>query len=101
MLAYMNKDAYEETLRTQQVCYFSRSRQKLWRKGESSGHVQHLKHIYYDCDADAILVKVHQVGGAACHEGYESCFFQEVEPNSGSIEIIAEKVFDPSEVYGN
>ena len=100
MLAYMNKDAYEETLKTREVCYFSRSRQKLWRKGESSGHVQKLKHIFYDCDADAILVKVEQIGGAACHEGYESCFFQEVDPNSGASTIVAEKVFDPDVVYG-
>lgn len=101
MLAYMNKEAYEETLKTREVCYYSRSRQKLWRKGESSGHVQKLKHIFYDCDADAILVKVEQIGGAACHEGYESCFFKEVDPNSGTTSIIAEKVFDPDAVYGS
>ena len=101
MLAYMNREAYLETLRTREVCYYSRSRQSLWRKGESSGHVQKLKHIYYDCDADAILVKVDQIGGAACHEGYESCFFREVDPESGVAEVIAEKVFDPDEVYGS
>ena len=69
MLAYMNKEAYEETLNTRQVCYYSRSRQRLWRKGEQSGNVQELKHVFYDCDADTILVQVKQFGGAACHEG--------------------------------
>ena len=100
MLAYMNADAYAETLRTRRVCYYSRSRQRLWRKGEESGHVQHLKHLYYDCDADTLLVKVEQVGGAACHEGYASCFFREIDPASGSVQVIAERVFDPAEVYG-
>ena len=99
MLAYMNADAYAETLATRRVCYYSRSRKRLWRKGEQSGHVQHLKHLYYDCDADAVLVKVEQVGGAACHEGYASCFFREVDPSSGAAEVIAERVFDPAEVY--
>ena len=101
MLAYMNQAAYEETLKTRRVCYYSRSRQSLWRKGETSGHVQKLKHIYYDCDADAVLVKVEQIGGAACHEGYESCFFREIDPASGEDSIIAEKVFDPETVYGS
>ena len=100
MLAYMNAEAFEETLRTRQVCYFSRSRQTLWRKGETSGNVQHLKHIYYDCDADTILVKVEQVGGAACHEGYRSCFFQELDPATGEVQKVLERVFDPKEVYG-
>ena len=100
MLAYMNADAYAETLRTRRVCYYSRSRQRLWRKGEESGHVQHLKHLYYDCDADTLLVKVEQVGGAACHEGYASCFFREIDPASGNAQVIAERVFDPAEVYG-
>ena len=101
MLAYMNRAAYEETLQSRQVCYYSRSRQSLWRKGETSGHVQKLKHIYYDCDADTILVKVEQVGGAACHEGYESCFFREIDPASGESSIIAKKVFNPEAVYGS
>ncbi len=101
MLAYMNRAAYEETLQTRKVCYYSRSRQTLWRKGETSGHIQKLKHIYYDCDADAVLVKVEQVGGAACHEGYESCFFREIDSTTGKPTVIAEKVFDPQEVYGS
>lgn len=101
MLAYMNQVAYEETLKTRNVCYYSRSRQTLWRKGETSGHVQKLKHIYYDCDADTLLIQVEQVGGAACHEGYESCFFREIDPSTGESTIIAQKVFDPKDVYGS
>ena len=99
MLAYMNADAYAETLATGRVCYYSRSRQRLWRKGEESGNVQHVKHLYYDCDADTVLVKVEQVGGAACHEGYASCFFREVDLQTGAVEVIAERVFDPAKVY--
>ena len=100
MLAYMNKDAYTETLKSRKVCYFSRSRNRLWRKGEESGHVQELRQIFYDCDADTILVKVEQVGGAACHEGYESCFFREINPDTGLGTVIADRVFDPKKVYG-
>jgi phosphoribosyl-AMP cyclohydrolase len=99
MLAYMNREAYEETLKTGRACYFSRSRQKLWRKGEESGNVQELKEIFYDCDADTLLVKVHQIGGAACHEGYRSCFFRKIDPASGKVQTIGERVFDPAEVY--
>lgn len=99
MLAYMNAAAYAETLATRRVCYYSRSRRKLWRKGEESGNVQHLGRIYYDCDADAVLVKVEQVGGAACHEGYRSCFFREIDPDTGAAKVIAERVFDPAVVY--
>ncbi|HIC35797.1 MAG TPA: phosphoribosyl-AMP cyclohydrolase [Gammaproteobacteria bacterium] len=100
MLAYMNEDAYVETLKTGRVCYFSRSRNRLWRKGEESGHVQELSQIFYDCDADTILIKVDQIGGAACHEGYESCFFREINPETGDATVIADRVFDPAEVYG-
>src|ERR1700722_15117108 len=78
MLAWMNREAYEETVRTGRAVYFSRSRNRLWRKGEESGHVQEVREIYLDCDADTILLKVHQTGGAACHEGYASCFFRRV-----------------------
>ena len=99
MLAYMNRAAWDETLRTGRVCYFSRSRQKLWRKGEESGNVQELKSVYFDCDADTILVKVKQVGGAACHEGYRSCFFRQIDPASGEVTVIGSRVFDPAEVY--
>lgn len=98
MLAYMNEEAWEETKRTGRVCYFSRSRNKLWRKGEESGNVQEVKSIYFDCDADTLLIKVNQIGGAACHEGYRSCFFRRVS-DDGSVEVVGERVFDPSEVY--
>ena len=99
MLAYMNQEAYEETLKTGRVVYYSRSRQKLWRKGEESGNVQELQSIFYDCDADTLLVKVNQIGGAACHEGYRSCFFRKIDPATGDVEVVGDRVFDPAEVY--
>lgn len=99
MLAYMNRTAYDETLKTGRVCYYSRSRQKLWRKGEESGNVQEVKGIFYDCDADTLLVRVNQIGGAACHEGYRSCFFRKIDPATGQVEVVGERVFDPAEVY--
>ena len=99
MLAYMNQDAWQETCSTGRVCYYSRSRDKLWRKGEESGNFQEVKSIYYDCDADTLLVKVTQHGGAACHEGYRSCFFREVDTDSGESRVIAERVFNPDDVY--
>lgn len=99
MLAYMNQEAYEETLRTGRVVYYSRSRKKLWRKGEESGNVQELREVYFDCDADTLLVKVNQVGGAACHEGYRTCFFRRVDPQSCAVTTVGERVFDPSVVY--
>ena len=100
MLAYMNREAFEETLRTGRVCYFSRSRNRLWRKGEESGHVQELRSIYFDCDADTLLVKVHRIGGAACHEGYRSCFFRRIDDASGEkVAVVVERVFDPKQVY--
>jgi phosphoribosyl-AMP cyclohydrolase len=100
MLAYMNAEAYAETLKTGRVVYYSRSRQKLWRKGEESGNVQQLKSIYFDCDADAVLVKVHQVGGAACHEGFPSCFFRQIDLATQQVTVVGERVFDPQQVYG-
>lgn len=99
MLAYMNEEAYGETLRTGRVCYFSRSRNKLWRKGEESGNVQEVKSIYFDCDADALLVKVHQIGGAACHEGFQSCFFRKITADGTACEVQGERLFDPAAVY--
>ncbi len=99
MLAYMNQQAYDETLRTGRVCYWSRSRGKLWRKGEESGNVQELRSIYFDCDADTLLVKVHQIGGAACHEGYRSCFFRQIDPQTRSVTVQGERIFDPAQVY--
>ena len=97
MLAWMNREAYEETLRTRRAVYFSRSRNRLWRKGEESGHFQEVREVLIDCDADTILLKVHQIGGAACHEGYASWFFRRVEGDEAK--VIAEKVFDPKAVY--
>ncbi|MDA0285539.1 MAG: phosphoribosyl-AMP cyclohydrolase, partial [Planctomycetota bacterium] len=95
MLAYMNQEAWQETIQTRRVCYYSRSRQKLWRKGEESGNTQEVKSIFYDCDADTLLIRVNQIGGAACHEGYRSCFFRRINPASGDVEVIGERIFDP------
>ena len=97
MLAYMNREAFEETLNTGRACYYSRSRSKLWRKGEESGNVQKVREVRVDCDRDTIVLKVEQVGGAACHTGYRSCFYRKIE-NGGLVED-GEKVFDPKEVY--
>lgn len=97
MLAYMNEESYRETMETGRAVYFSRSRGKLWRKGEESGNVQQLKGIYLDCDRDTILLKVTQIGGAACHEGYKSCFFREATEEG--LKVVGERVFDPAEVY--
>jgi phosphoribosyl-AMP cyclohydrolase len=99
MLAWMNREAYDETVRTGRAVYFSRSRNRLWRKGEESGHFQEVKGIFLDCDADTVLLKVNQIGGAACHEGYASCFFREVKGDQ--LHVIAERVFDPNVVYGS
>jgi phosphoribosyl-AMP cyclohydrolase len=97
MLAWMNREAYDETVRTGRACYFSRSRGRLWRKGEESGHVQEVRQIFLDCDADTVLLKVRQVGGAACHEGYRSCFFRRVDGDR--LQVVGERVFDPRQVY--
>ena len=97
MLAWMNEEAYDETLKSGRAVYWSRSRSKLWRKGEESGNVQEVVGVYLDCDADTILLKVRQVGVAACHEGYRSCFFRKVEGDAVSVEGI--RLFDPARVY--
>lgn len=97
MLAWMNREAFEETVRTRRAVYFSRSRNKLWRKGEESGHVQEVKDVFIDCDGDTVLLKVKQVGGAACHEGYASCFFRRLD--NGDFAVVGERVFDPKAVY--
>ena len=96
MLAWMNEEALAETVRTGRAVYYSRSRGKLWHKGEESGHVQTVKGIYVDCDADTILLNVEQ-SGAACHEGYRSCFFRELTPEGAK--VIAERLVDPATVY--
>jgi phosphoribosyl-AMP cyclohydrolase len=97
MVAFMNKEAWEATLATGKATYYSRSRQELWVKGKSSGNLQLVKEIRIDCDNDAVLLRVEQLGGAACHTGYRSCFFKHVD--GGSIKIIGKPVFDPKEVY--
>jgi len=97
MLAFMNQAAWEETLKTGRATYYSRTRDTLWVKGLTSGHIQHVKEIRVDCDADTVLLKVEQVGGAACHTGYASCFYQKVE--AGALVVVGQPVFDPKEVY--
>lgn len=97
MLAWMNHEAYEETLRTGRACYFSRSRNRLWRKGEESGHVQEVREVFVDCDADTILLKVRQIGDAACHDGYRSCFYRRV--GADGLHVVGQRVFDPKQVY--
>ena len=108
MVAFMNKEAVEQTLKTKKAHYYSTSRQKQWLKGESSGNVQTVKEMYIDCDADAIIMKVEQIG-AACHEGYRSCFFRQLDIDKENIDIdnltdddvkvISERLFDPKEMY--
>jgi phosphoribosyl-AMP cyclohydrolase len=97
MVAQMNRAAWEETLATGRAVYFSRRRGRLWRKGEESGNIQHVRAAFVDCDGDSVLLKVEQAGGAACHEGYPSCFFRQITP--GGVEIVAERVFNPADVY--
>lgn len=97
MLAYMNQEAFNATLSTGKATYYSRSRQTLWVKGETSGNVQLVKEIRIDCDDDTVLIKVEQLGGAACHTGHRSCFYKKVE--NGTIQVVGEPVFDPKEVY--
>ncbi|WP_083254517.1 phosphoribosyl-AMP cyclohydrolase [Desulfoplanes formicivorans] len=100
MMAYMDEEAWEQTLATGEAHYHSRSRNALWHKGESSGHVQKVHAVRLDCDQDTVLLLVEQKGGAACHLGYESCFFQELSDlQNGSWTTCCEKVFDPKEVY--
>ena len=98
MVAYMNADSWAKTQETGKAWFWSRSRKKLWLKGETSGHLQRVKEVYLDCDNDALLLKVEQVGGAACHTGFRSCFHRRIEGDR--LEILGEKVFDPKEVYG-
>ena len=98
MMAWMNKEALEKTLATGKTHFFSRSRNKLWLKGETSGHLQHVRSIAADCDGDVLLVKVAQVG-AACHDGYYSCFYREYQPKS-DWKVVGRKVFEPEKVYG-
>ncbi len=98
MLAYMNPDAFNATLSTGKATYLSRSRQALWVKGETSGNMQLIKEIRIDCDDDTVLLKVEQLGGAACHTGHRSCFYKTIE--DGSIRIMEKPIFNPAKVYG-
>lgn len=99
MLAYMNEEAWEATLATGEATYYSRSRNALWVKGKTSGNLQKVREIRIDCDDDTVLLKVEQIGGAACHTGHRSCFHRRVENDNATITITGEPVFDPEEVY--
>jgi phosphoribosyl-AMP cyclohydrolase len=99
MLAFMDQDALAETRRTNEVVFYSRSRKRLWKKGESSGHVLRVRELLVDCDEDAVLIRVEPVGPGVCHEGYRSCFFRRMEEDD-SVTVIAERTFEPEEVYG-
>ena len=100
MVAYMNAESFEKTLKTKKATYWSRSRQKFWIKGEESGNIQKVKEIYYDCDADCILLKVIQVGGSACHTGYRSCFYRKLS-FTGNTRIVGKKVLIQKKFTGN
>ncbi len=99
MVAYMNAEAVKKTMQTKKAHFYSRSRKKLWLKGESSGHIQKVKRIAIDCDGDALLVSVQQIGGA-CHTGFRSCFYRVLTP-SKTWKTVWKKVFDPKKIYGN
>ncbi len=98
MVAYMNDVAVKKTIETKRAHFYSRSRKKLWLKGESSGHVQKVKEVRFDCDGDCLLVKVEQVGGA-CHTGYRSCFYRKLKDRKGNTAVSGKKIFDPDKVY--
>lgn len=98
MLAYINRESWQKTLATGKAHFWSRSRKKIWLKGESSGHVQLIKEILVDCDQDTVVFKVEQLGGAACHKGYRSCFFRVIDGNE--MKTVGKKIFDPDVVYG-
>jgi len=98
MLAFMNREAWERTVATGEAHYYSRTRQTIWRKGGTSGHVQRVKEIFLDCDRDTVLLKVEQVGGAACHTGHRSCFHR--RRHEDGWQVVGSPIFDPKEVYG-
>lgn len=99
MLGFMNDEALAETQRTREVVFFSRSKNRLWKKGEMSGHVLKLREVRVDCDADALLVRVEAVGPGVCHEGYRSCFFRRLD-HDGDARVVDEPAFAPEQVYG-
>ncbi|MCK4401350.1 phosphoribosyl-AMP cyclohydrolase [bacterium] len=96
MVAYMNKESLETTLKTGRTCFWSRSRRKLWIKGETSGHIQKVKDILIDCDNDTLLIKVEQIGGA-CHMGYRTCFYRKYDKDGFT--VVEKKLFDPEKIY--
>jgi len=98
MMAYINEESWNETLKSGKATYWSRSRSKLWKKGEESGNTQEIKDIFVDCDEDTVIFKVEQIGGAACHEGYRSCFFRKLGKD-GELHVVGERIFDPKVVY--
>ncbi len=102
MLAYMNEDSLKKTLKLGEAVYYSRSRQELWHKGATSGHVQKIREIRTDCDQDALILYVEQIGSGACHTGRRTCFYRLVSSGSSpvALELVEEKTFDPDEVYG-
>ncbi len=97
MLAYINEESWAETLKSGYATYWTRSRQKLWKKGESSGNFQEIKEILIDCDEDTVVFKINQIGGAACHTGHRSCFYRKVEGDQ--IIEVGKKVFNPKDIY--
>jgi phosphoribosyl-AMP cyclohydrolase len=99
MMAWMNRESLEETVRTNRAVYYSRSRKKLWRKGEESGNVQEVRSIHLDCDADVLLLRIRQVGDAACHTGHRTCFYREVTDGGNGYTEKNDIIFDPSTVY--
>jgi phosphoribosyl-AMP cyclohydrolase len=99
MLGFMNADAYAATRKSGEVTFFSRSRNKLWRKGEQSGHVMKVREIRVDCDVDTLLIRVDALGPGVCHEGYQSCFFRQIAAD-GEVKVVAQRTFDPNAVYG-
>lgn len=99
MMAWMNRESLEETVRTGRAVYWSRSRKRLWRKGEESGNVQLVKSVHLDCDSDVLLLKIEQVGGAACHTGHRSCFYRLVTDGGNGFTESNDIVFDPTAVY--
>ncbi|ADP77976.1 phosphoribosyl-AMP cyclohydrolase [Methanothermus fervidus DSM 2088] len=99
MTAYMNKEAFEKTLKTKKAHYWSTSRKKVWMKGETSGNIQKVREMYVDCDRDAVLLKVEQKGGA-CHTGHYSCFYRKIDMNNMKMKSVEKQLFDPKEVYG-
>jgi len=99
MVGFMDQEAWDKTLDRGEVHYFSRTRKGLWHKGATSGHVQKVREVWVDCDQDTVLIKVDQVGGAACHTGMASCFFRRLD-KAGELETVGQPVFDPRKVYG-